>query len=217
MTDTNITIVSQFNVIDAGKLSVAELGKRIHSQRLMLVQHARKAALYAVEIGQLLTEAKLQVQHGEWEAWLSEYCHLAPRTARAYMRLAKEWPTLSDTKRQHVAGLPIREALKAIATDPTPPVKYAPIKPLHQNRSRETQDKVRGVFSQARQKLAKAEKSLDLGIKGSEVESLRKHLEAVIAQLDELQNDATPADTAMEVAHALLAQADAPQPLPAKE
>lgn len=38
MTDTNITIVSQFDVIDAGKLSVAELGKRIHSQRLMLEQ-----------------------------------------------------------------------------------------------------------------------------------------------------------------------------------
>lgn len=199
MTDTNITIVSQFDVIDAGKLSVAELGKRIHSQRLMLEQHAKKAALYAVEIGQLLTEAKTQVQHGEWEAWLSDYCSLAPRTARAYMRLAKELPKLSDAKRQHVADLPIREALKAIATDPTPPVRYAPIKPIFQNRSSEEQSKVKGVFSQARQKLVKAEKCLDMGMKGSEVESLRKHLEAVLEQLNELQNEPSQIE-AQEVA-----------------
>lgn len=192
---TEITIINQVEVIAAGKLSIAELGERIQNQVLMLESQLKGATRYALEIGTLLTEAKSQVQHGEWDAWLSEHCNLAPRTARAYMRLAKEFPAMAAAKRQRVANLPVREALKAITTDPTPPVKYAPTKPLHQNRSRETQDKVRGVFSQARRKLAKAEKSLDLGIKGSEVQSLRKHLEAVIAQLDELQNDTTPADT----------------------
>ena len=211
---SEVTVIDQLEVIDAGKLSVAELGQRINDRVQMLEQHAKKATEYAFEVGQLLTKAKTQVQHGEWEAWLSDYCRLAPRTARAYMRLAKELPKLSDAKRQHVADLPIREALKAIATDPTPP-KPRGIDGIWKRNSPEKQSKVKGVFSQARQKLAKAEKRLDMGMKGGEVESLRKHLEAVLEQLNELQNEVAPADTTVNVA--LLAQADALQPLPVKD
>lgn len=195
-----LTIVNEVEVIEAGKLSVAELVQRIQDRARRLNRHAQLAAKCAFEIGQLLIEAKSQVPHGEWEAWLSEHCNLAPRTARAYMRLAKELPKLSEAERQRVTVLPIREALKAIITDPTPLVKYEGTNPIHHGRTRTDQDRVISVFSKARQKLVKAEKSLIYGMKGSEVEALRKHLEAVLEQLNELQGQPCIGQQSLEVA-----------------
>ena len=75
-------------ILAPGQETPAELALRITMRAKMLETHAQKAVEYAFEIGQLLNEAKPQINHGEWEQWLTEHCHLAPRTARAYMKLA---------------------------------------------------------------------------------------------------------------------------------
>jgi hypothetical protein len=49
--------------------------------------------------------------------WLKANVKFSERTAQAYMRVAKRWPEL-ETKAQHVADLPYREALKCLADDP---------------------------------------------------------------------------------------------------
>jgi len=49
----------------------------------------RTAVEHAVRAGELLTEAKAQVQHGEWLRWLQAHFPGAPRPAQDYMRLAR--------------------------------------------------------------------------------------------------------------------------------
>ena len=176
-------------ILTPGQDTPAELALRINMRAKMLETHAQKAVEYAFEIGQLLNEAKPQINHGEWEQWLTEHCHLALRTARAYMKLAKAFPSLSEAKRQRVADLPIREALKAISTDPTP---LPPREPAARRvNSLEDRQRVKSVFLNARDQLTKAAKTIDyaIPIKGGEVAALRKKLEAVLQQLTELQKE----------------------------
>ena len=73
-------------------------------------QHITSAVDEAWQAGQALMEAKAQSQHGEFEAWVSQHCHLSLRTARKYMQLAKR-------PRGAVLEFPsIRQALEAIST-----------------------------------------------------------------------------------------------------
>jgi hypothetical protein len=49
---------------------------------------AEQAARDAIEAGKLLIEAKQELTHGQWEAWLRDHATISPRTARRYMRIA---------------------------------------------------------------------------------------------------------------------------------
>ena len=176
-------------ILALGQDTPAELALRITMRLQMAESHAKKAVEYAFEIGQLLNEAKPHLKHGEWEQWLAEHCHLAQRTARAYMKLAKAFPVLPEAERQRVTDLPIREALKAISTDPTPPPPKEP--PARRVNSLEERERVKSIFLNARNQLTKTAKAIDyaMPIRGGEVAALRKKLEAVLAQLAELQQD----------------------------
>jgi hypothetical protein len=50
----------------------------------------RRGLEHAIAAGALLIEAKELVAHGEWLPWLQANCRLSERTARTYMRLARE-------------------------------------------------------------------------------------------------------------------------------
>ncbi len=76
---------------------------------------AQSATERAMEAGQALIEAKGLLKHGEWLPWLKEHCALSDRTAQTYMRLARKTGEMSPEKTATVAGLPVREAMKAIA------------------------------------------------------------------------------------------------------
>jgi DUF3102 family protein len=77
----------------------------------------QSAVGHAIRAGELLTEAKRQVQHGEWLPWLAEKFPGSTRTAQGYMRLAEN---AEDARR--VAHLGIKGALKQLAVpqDATP-------------------------------------------------------------------------------------------------
>lgn len=78
------------------------------------VEEALKAGLSrAMEAGELLIEAKAQVDHGEWGAWLSENFEGSERSAQAYMKVARNRETL-ETKSAAVADLTFRGALKEL-------------------------------------------------------------------------------------------------------
>ena len=194
---TVANITTTVEVLDVGQSSISELATRISYRLQALEGHARKATEYAFEVGQLLIEAKKQVQHGEWANWLETDCNLAPRTARAYMQFARQFSALSDEKRQRVAELPIREALKAIITDPTPPVRYESTRRI---RTEDERKKVKEVFVKARNQLTEAAREFEHGfpVKGNKVERLRKQLQAVLAQLDDLQNAQAPIEGGAE-------------------
>lgn len=69
----------------------------------------REAVAHAIRAGELLTEAKATVRHGQWLPWLRENFPGAERTAQLYMRLARESATVAD--------LPsVRAAVAALTT-----------------------------------------------------------------------------------------------------
>lgn len=75
----------------------------------------------ARRIGEMLNAVKAQLDHGQFTLWLTANVHFSERTARGYMRIARNWATLEKTAT--VADLPMRDALKLL-TDPRPPIVH---------------------------------------------------------------------------------------------
>lgn len=96
-----------------------DLAEAIRAKHMEANATAQRAVLLAVEAGQLLIQAKGQVEHGGWSDWLAQNCQFSDRTARTYMSLARRLPGLDDEKRQRVADLPLRQAINELtATKP---------------------------------------------------------------------------------------------------
>ncbi|WP_299146742.1 DUF3102 domain-containing protein [uncultured Comamonas sp.] len=180
--------MTALEILDAGQPTAQELAERISIRVRMAENHAKKALEYALEIGALLNEAKPLVKHGDWDKWLTEHCNLAARTARAYMKLAKDFPSLPEPERQRVATLPVREAVKAIATDPAPPATEK-VLPAAAPRRREERERVSAKFSSTAKSIRDAAKRINLfmDIKPAQVTALRTKLQDMLAELDQLQ------------------------------
>jgi ParB family chromosome partitioning protein len=100
--DTLETLAAQIN--DEHRQAEAKLNTGL--------QHARHA-------GELLLQAKSLCQHGAWLPWLEANFDGSDRTARAYMRVAQQWPRV-EAKWQRAANLSIRDAMRLIAPPETP-------------------------------------------------------------------------------------------------
>jgi hypothetical protein len=69
--------------------SLAELAECIRATHEVVRQALKMGVENAMATGDLLIEAKAQIDHGDWTPWLREHCKMSERTARLYMRLAK--------------------------------------------------------------------------------------------------------------------------------
>lgn len=69
--------------------------------------YKRQAGSSIIEIGRRLNEAKAQLRHGEWLPWLREKVDISERSARDFMRIAREY-----SKSAEIADL---GAVKALA------------------------------------------------------------------------------------------------------
>ena len=86
--------------------------KEAHDQ----VEQAFTAAVgHALKAGELLLEAKSQLDHGEFESWIKDNFEFSNRMARIYMRVAREFIKLPDEERQRVADMSLRGVLKLLA------------------------------------------------------------------------------------------------------
>lgn len=56
----------------------------------------------SIEIGQMLTQAKKLLQHGQWQFWLAENFDMTDRTARNYMKVAAYFGVNSTLKTENV-------------------------------------------------------------------------------------------------------------------
>ncbi len=74
-----------------------------------------RALEYALNAGQLLIQAKAQVQHGEWLPWLTTNFRGSDRTAQIYMRIARQWPEIAASKSAGSAHLSIDGAVRMLA------------------------------------------------------------------------------------------------------
>lgn len=159
--------------------------------------HARSAMDSALEAGRLLARAKELLPHGKWESWLVANCAVAPRTAQAYMRLFSRLQTLPPVDAQHVALLPVREAIKAIATDPQAPLRHPSTVRIAGGRSEA--DRVSKALCATASAIRKVSRDTSqFGMtKRSRIEQARKKLKAALHLLDQIEGD--PAAPAVEV------------------
>jgi hypothetical protein len=86
---------------------LTDLAHQIKAEHEAVGGAMKRGAEHAIKAGELLIEAKAQVQHGQWLPWLREHCKMSERTAQLYMRLAKANP-------QHVADMTLRGAMSAL-------------------------------------------------------------------------------------------------------
>jgi hypothetical protein len=179
---------TELQVLDAGnaELALPNLAKQINAAVTDAENHARSAMDVALTAGALLTQAKQQVPHGEWENWLASNCRVAPRTAQSYMRLFKQVPLLEDSKAQRVADLPLREAMRAIATNPEkPPTQKGGFVFAKKDEAERAAAVLRSGASALRAVSKKIEWSRSM--KGHEVAALKKKLALVLESLDKLE------------------------------
>jgi hypothetical protein len=100
--------------LTANSESTLNLAARINEAHERATDRAASAVDAARQAGELLLEAKAAVAHGTWSAWLTENVKFSERSARGYMRLARELPKLTEEKRQRVAEIPLRDASKEL-------------------------------------------------------------------------------------------------------
>ncbi|MCB1822875.1 MAG: DUF3102 domain-containing protein, partial [Candidatus Competibacteraceae bacterium] len=107
---------------------LSALAMAINEEHALAERHAELAIHRAKRAGDMLVAAKEQIPHGQWLPWLATNCPtIKERTARAYMRLARNWETL-ESKSADSAVLTIDAALKLLA-EPREESETAPITP----------------------------------------------------------------------------------------
>jgi hypothetical protein len=87
--------------------SLADLAARIRVEHEATAAALTNSIDHAIAAGELLIEAKSQVQHGQWLPWIAEHCEMSDRTVRLYMRLANHKDALA-AKSATVADIGIR-------------------------------------------------------------------------------------------------------------
>ena len=103
---------------DLGRIIAQTMAKPVEGRTIETITDeildAKRAGGEAIlTIGRCLIEAKDMLPHGEWLPWLNERVEFSERTARNFMRLAREW-----TNRKTLADLGAAKALTLLALPP---------------------------------------------------------------------------------------------------
>lgn len=95
---------------------------------------AKRSVEHAIAAGELLIEAKAQLKHGQWLPWLRDHCDMSDRTARAYMRVARNKDKLGEIG--NVADLSLRGAIGALSAhvpvDEDESAEWAAVMPIYE-------------------------------------------------------------------------------------
>jgi hypothetical protein len=96
--------------------SLADLAARIAAEHQAVSDKLKESVAHAIAAGELLIEAKTQLdKHGQWLPWLKD-CGVSERSAQRYMRLARNRATV-EANTTCVSDLTINGAL-ALLTVP---------------------------------------------------------------------------------------------------
>lgn len=167
--------------------AVRDIGT-ITTEILRLKQDAGNAIL---SIGQRLIEAKAMLPHGEWLPWLTEQVEFSERTARNFMRLAREW-----TNRQALADLGAAKALTLLALPPEERERF-----MEENHVVDGEEK--SVIDMTSRELEKAVKERDEALHAAEAaraaaetaDQSRAKMEADMTVLKQLHQAAQAGET----------------------
>ena len=64
--------------------------REINDAHRMARQHAESAVQYAICCGELLTQQKAKLRHGEFKPWIEANCEFSYRSAAVYMKVAEQ-------------------------------------------------------------------------------------------------------------------------------
>ena len=95
-------------------ISLRELALEISRCHGEVHKSFRRALQSAIQAGELLSQAKKRVAHGEWLPWLENNTSVPARTAQQYMQLAREATSL-EAKYAKFAHLGVHTALKLVS------------------------------------------------------------------------------------------------------
>ena len=100
---------------DLGRIIAQTMAKPVEGRTIEtitdeILDAKRTGGEAILTIGRCLIEAKEMLPHGEWLPWLNERVEFSERTARNFMRLAREW-----TNRQTLDSRALRKALTLLA------------------------------------------------------------------------------------------------------
>jgi hypothetical protein len=95
----------------AGDNSLPDLAARIRGEHEAVSVALKESVRHAIAAGELLVEAKGQLDHGRWLPWLRDHCAISERTAQLYMRVAKNRNEIENQMRNGVADLSLNEAV----------------------------------------------------------------------------------------------------------
>ena len=92
-----------------------QLAQRINLAHNNFEMTFRLSLEHAKEAGDLLSEAKKRVDHGNWLTWLRGNCPRSVNMAPKYMKISRDWLRIEAANKERVTGLGIKEALKLVA------------------------------------------------------------------------------------------------------
>ncbi len=102
--------------IEKRTADLTTLADRVNAEHRACEEALKTGLRHAMAAGELLLEAKGRVKHGDWGAWTRDNFEGSTRTAQAYMKVARELPSLEDAEAQRVADLSFRDALKVLGS-----------------------------------------------------------------------------------------------------
>lgn len=97
----------------AETVSLSALADQINEQHSQATRHATTAIEHARQAGELLSQAKQQIPHGDWLTWLASNCNVSPRQAQRYLKVANNWQAI--TKNDATSYLTIDDAIALTA------------------------------------------------------------------------------------------------------
>jgi len=118
---------------------IKRLHKKVEASMAKAVETARSVVEDSIRIGELLTEAKKKVKHGEWLAWIEGNMPFSQPTASRYIKLFENRSQIIHTL-QTVNNLSLRGALQLLTAREEEPEEKA-AKPEPENKTPKKEEK----------------------------------------------------------------------------
>lgn len=155
-----------------------------------ILSYKRQAGRSIIEIGKRLNEAKAQLNHGEWLLWLREKVDISERSARDFMRLAREY-----SKSAEIADLGAAKALALLALSPSERENFVAEKHEVDGVEKSVTDMTAKELKKAIEERDDARKTMEAMKARAEVaEQSREKMEQDMRQLKELSKRAKEAE-----------------------
>jgi len=105
-------------------VGLADLAQQIDQEHRACEADYFNALGHALRCGELLSQAKGQVKHGEWLPWLRQHGPIPERAASTYMKLYRELPDRLSVRALPKSAIPadlsLTQAVKLITAPPKP-------------------------------------------------------------------------------------------------